>query len=526
MGNGLRQTAAALGGAGIMALILLTTQGSSGSVRTGDRANGAASSSARTSPAESRLRGLRLTGEEESWVREQVEGERVRRDEARILEDDSGLKIVERVRKSGADPMEVIADFDQFQAHVHPATGPRVAINSTGEVTTVSLQDDAASAELIEFGPGKFVLAQRGTRFSYKRESIKHLEIRGAGMDKTTLTLSTSALLTVAENLENLRVSNLTIDAGKQGSVTLDIRGGAAAIFENVRFQAWHTGAGYSAPIGFAGRAYLGFRNCEWLGGAGYRGGTALSMRGTGLVTFDGCLFADVARSILGTGGAPGGSAVYFNNCTWENSKLTDVRILMGKEPAYPIYVVGGTVFTADRENWGAQFAARVEGVAFQEGLPRCTIGRLIETLRRLPPDVAERIVSIAAFNPTREGTVEFVLHVQNSSEFRSRLREQNKPTDNPLIAAIRPSGEVAVKSSRGRYGLPQLPGRPRPEPVERLLAILERCNLDQASEAYGLARILWPSKEGPIPAISIVTGRDGRAKRYVDARTGAPLKR
>ena len=140
------------------------------------------STSTRTTPAEVGLRGLDLTAEEESWVRKQVEHERARREEARIRPTDTGLRIIERILNSQADPSDLLADFDLFASHVESAPGSAVVIRARGEVT-------------------------------------------------------------------------------------LDVRGGTAAVFENVRFRAWWTSAGYSAPIGFSGRGYLGFRNCEWIGG-------------------------------------------------------------------------------------------------------------------------------------------------------------------------------------------------------------------------------------------------------------------
>jgi hypothetical protein len=293
-------------------------------------------------------------------------------------------------------------------------------------VTRVSLDDLPPETVVVEFGPGRFLVRSR--RFSHLDEDVASLEIRGAGMDKTTLVASDTLVLPLKQ-LEHLRIRDLTFDCEDQ---ILDVRGNCAAVLENVRMVNWTASAGYSAPIGTLGRVYLGLDGCEFIGNrSGRGGGSALAVRGHSLVSARGCLFADLSPVIHGWGGAAAKSEAVFTDCTFENSQLAHMGFLHQERPEFPLRVRGGVVrlghssWPAEvrREKWGVAYAAESPGVKFLPGAPRAPLSAVLRAIELAPVRADEVLLGLEVRRAARGAPLRVALHWYRPKEKRDRMR-------------------------------------------------------------------------------------------------------
>lgn len=527
MSTGIKLAGAAALGAAVTAVGMLALPQRADSPRARSPRNG--SHTARPSLAEatesSSLSDLRPTADEVAWLRRTLQAERVRRESARIRPEDSGLDILKRVVEHGADVSELIRDFERFQGHVRPAQGKTVRVQAQGDVTTVNLEEVAADAVLIEFGAGTFKLDRNARQFHYPRGDIKQLEIRGVGMDRTIIVSGDRGLLTPLGRIEHLRIHDLTFDGGRSGDELLDIRGNVAVIFENVRFRAWSSG-GYSAPVGLSGGAYLGCRNCEWLGGyRGQKGHTAVAVRGTAVASLKGCLFADVETVVQGWEGAAAKSSVHIEGCVFENSRLADNRFLHQGKPEFPISVRGGEVFYESREKWGAEFAAELVDVAFREHIPRCRLQDLLRVARAFPLEEGQRLQGVQVVAAFREPPREFLVWVWSPSDFVRRQHEQGKQIRREALVTIDASGRLKVEPVDRRRRLRNFGSGRVIEGGRSITDVIGRAGLDPSLEAYGIVQSGFGTTDGTVPAIEV---RDARGHLFLVLHgvTGEVLRR
>jgi RNA polymerase sigma-70 factor (ECF subfamily) len=329
------------------------------------------------------LAGLSLTAEEREFLRGALVAERARREAARIDPSDGGLDVLRRTRESGAPTGDLLRDHASMAAHVRTGDGEGREIASDGkDPTVVNLADLAGKSAVVRFGPGRFVLDRRSDEFRNIRKGrvVDSIEIRGAGMDRTTLELGDSNLLFVSGVLKNLRIRDLTIDQGLRGRNLLDARGEVALSLENVRFLGTDTYLHVSGPF------YLAARGCEFLGGGETH---TLALRARGLALFEDCLFADQQAVFLGNSGGSAGMEVALRGCTFENSHVADSRMEYQGKPEYAIRVSGGKVLLgppdmdpADRrKRWGGDWVTATDDVRWGEGAARFTVGDLLNAV-------------------------------------------------------------------------------------------------------------------------------------------------
>jgi hypothetical protein len=346
----------------------------------------------------------------------------------------------------------------------------------------VNLADLAGKSSVIKFGPGSFRLQRNGDAWHTPRAGIRSLEIRGAGMDATTLQAGdVRDLLLVPEgtSLENLVIADLTFDAG--GGSLLDVRGRVSVALENVRFENSQHGAGHSAPVGISGDAFFGAKGCEFLGpGRGF----ALSVRGSGLALFESCRFDGLESAVIGQG-ERADSVVHYLECDFTGTRVTDSRVATrpAKVPRFPIRVRGGRVrwgppeTTEERrkEEWGLPFVAEATGIEFGPSIPSCTLGLLLAALDRVSVGEDESVLGIRVLTSGRSGPESLGVTVRNLKtnavrHFQCRA-DGSQPTEWPR-----------------RMGTP---GVPSPEQVVGALplgAVLRLSGLPEGTAANSLA--------------------------------------
>ncbi|MCP5070824.1 MAG: hypothetical protein GY946_30025, partial [bacterium] len=316
--------------------------------------------------------------------------ERLRAEAALMRPGDSGLEILTRVFDHGMDPWLVMNNSAAFRSRVRPSPEPAVRVDTTrGEIKEVSLA--RLGSTIIEFGPGTFKVSTRGLRV---REPVPHFEIRGAGIDETTLLLDRSLVVTGA--IEHLRMQDLTLDFGGEADL-LDVRGRVAAAFERVRFKNVQGEA-----MNLAGHAYVACLECEFVKADGRGGARALMLRGPALVVLEKCALKGLTDLQYAFNEAAG-SRMRLLDCTFEETRLADSRILgPDKQPLVEIRVDGGQATFGQldltdetrAEHFGVQFAT-VTDFSLLPTIRLLTLGRLIEVLRSVEFPANEEFFSI-----------------------------------------------------------------------------------------------------------------------------------
>ncbi len=325
--------------------------------------------------------GTPVTGVELAFLRRALADERKRAQqavadaeeqirEAQLQSDDDGLTVLDRYLRRGSDVSDVVSSFAAMRAHVRTEPGPVRRIESTGERTSVDMSKVTAGNAVIEFGEGVFVLDQGSTLWNVQREDLESLEIRGSGMNKTTLIGPGWAFLCANKGarIRNLVISDLTINSLEKEQIVLDARGGISAAIERVRFDGWVV-AGHAAALGVTGDAFLALRDCEFKGD-----GYVLSLRGPGMAVFERCSFSD-ARSVLIAGSHKKGRAaiVRLNDCDFNTVPIADRNLHSQDEGGADVEIRGGTAAggpaswtEAQRiKNFGAREVVSMKGLKF-----------------------------------------------------------------------------------------------------------------------------------------------------------------
>jgi hypothetical protein len=452
------------------------------------------------------------TPAESEFLRKALAEERRRSLAARIRAEDSGLDVLRRILEERADPAEILGDFDRFASHVRSAKGRvvRFAEPASGGAPIVLRDSEAKGAAILEFGPGRFVLDTNW--WGAGTEDTAELEIRGAGRDQTILVPQRN-LIMATKRLDHLRIHDLSIETAE--GMTLDVRGNAAAIFEDVRFLAWQA-AGHAAAVGVSGKGYVGLRRCEFLGG-GARQGFGISLRGPAVVLAEDCTFADVMAAVIGGSGTASGSVVRLVNCRFLGSPLADRGGRRGESPELEIHVAGGEAFLGGKDlseedrrlRWGVQFAASVEGVVFGPDPARPTLGELLAVLDAVKPDIDGVPLSVSFVSAERFG--------QPSSY---SLAAWDGKSQRPTVYTVRMQGGRAIVTLDPRGGGPSVPEPGELDGVSPLADLLRRAGISGTTEATEI-QLQVTLRNDKRDVHAIVTA-DRRATIVVDAHTAA----
>ena len=475
------------------------------------------SAGAAPAPAPGPLSDLAPTGEEVGFLRDALVAERSRRSAAVLQPGDGGLETIDRVRKSGADATALLWDWSAVRARVRTGEGEQRAIEAVGGEgpTPVNLADLAGKSSVIRFGPGSFRLERKGDAWHTPRAGIRSLEIRGAGMDATTLLmvdLRDFLLVPDDTSLENLVVADLTLDAGS--GCLLDVRGRVSVAIENVRFENSQHSAGHGSPLGISGEVFLGAKGCEFLGSGN---GHAISLRGPVLALFEGCRFDGLESAVIGTEGGVG-SAVHLLGCEFNGTRVADSRVIRGpgKTPAFPIRVRGGRarygppemVEETRKERWGLPFVAEATGLEFGPSTPSCTLGLLLAALDRISVGADESILSIRVLTSGRSGPESLGVSVRNLST-NSVRHFQCRADGTQTSEWPRTQGRPSVPSPEQLFGA--LP----------LVEVIRASDLPVATAANSIAYGAGMSVNGEmVPSVSIQAPSDWPS-RQLDARNG-----
>jgi RNA polymerase sigma-70 factor (ECF subfamily) len=476
-------------------------------------------------PSTSPLLAAGLTAEEAQWAASALRQERERRRAATILPSDTGIAVAERVVEHGADAWPLLlGDFDTIAMHVHPAPGQVARFESTGALTKVDAYRPALpeGTEVIEFGPGTF----RVSNLSRRRGADKgtgHLEIRGAGVDATTIHLDDSAVHSGARN-EHVRIHDLTVDLGGR-SLLVDEREGAAFLLERVHVKDWASG-GHSAAIGIGGLAYLACRDCTFEM-TRQEGMFAVSLRGPAVVAFDRCRFLGL-RSVVGGQRSAQGSRVAIRDCVFEDSLLASSGVTFGpgRRTSIAIRVQGGVVsygppaWTAElrRERWGAALAEDVTGVSFTPTVRVMAPPDLAQLLRSVSLPSGEiihrvevtgwlhrapSILRVDSWNPSAKETRVYDIRLSASGGWETHVGDRSGSSP--------PAGTLEAPDMADLLSRVRMPGGAG----IRVAQFVTRPGLREGQPAQGLG-------------LSLNTGEDphsGRGDVWIDPATGRPFE-
>ena len=338
----------------------------------------------------SALADLEPTDAELTRLRTFLVEERARAEAAVMRPSDSGLAVLTRVFENGMDPWLAMNESAAFRARVRSSPDRAVTVDTPrGEVTEVSLAK--LGSKVIEFGPGTFKVSTGRLKV---RDALPHFEIRGAGMDETTLLLDRRLMITGA--IEHLQVQDLTLDLGGAASL-FDVRGRIAAAFERVRFKDVRGEA-----LNLGGQAYVSCVSCEFLKADGGSGARVATLRGPALLVLEKCAFIGLA-DVQYTFKDAAGSRIRLLDCTFEETRLADSRILGDDEqPLAEIRVEGGQATYGPRnwtdeersKRWGAPFA-KITDFSLLPTIRLLTLRRLVEILRTVEFPRDEMLYSI-----------------------------------------------------------------------------------------------------------------------------------
>lgn len=270
-----------------------------------------------------------------------------------------GLDLLAAHEAGDVDATALFWKWDEVARRVVPEKGDVVRFESGDGVTDADLKRVTRKTRVIEFGPGTFNLI-------HTARWPATFEMRGAGKDATVLRSPKRDLLVVSDKLEHARMRDFTFE----GSGLVYVDGAAALLVENVRLRTWEANAGFAAPVGVGGSGYLGFRNCEFIGGVRRpAGGCAINVRGRALALFERCRFVDVDCAVLGAASAKISrrSRVNLLDCNFYNA--SEKR----RDTVFPVGRRGGASHSA----------------------PRCTVAQLRAVLDRFRPRSRERVTGV-----------------------------------------------------------------------------------------------------------------------------------
>lgn len=369
------------------------------------------------------LEDLRPTAAETEWLRSTLARERERLASSQLRSDDSGLQVLERVLDFGTDPaLTMFTSFEVFRDRVRPSGAAPLAIAAGGDRSALSFPA-LGMVTVIDLGPGTFRLDDPNARWSALREGVESVEIRGAGKDATTLVAGHQWALLQSNSSpagRRLTLRDLTFDGETAEGSLLDLRDAAAVRLERVRVRGWQL-SGHAAAIGVSGRTYLVADGCEFDGG-GRTSGFGISLRGPALVWARGCLFADIGHSaIIVSDEKAKGGLVRLEDCTFVNTRVLDRVGDCPVEVRGARVEFGAAALTEQErgERWGRTQLTAAEGVTFAPGVPRCTLGDLLEVLRRTSVPDAERVTRLELGGLRQGKPHRFTLETRTSGRSR-----------------------------------------------------------------------------------------------------------
>lgn len=258
-----------------------------------------------------------VSEDDKIWMRDALKKEKERREAAEFKDDDTGRKILEKIQNHAADPTPLFSSFERFSKPLRLRPDPEKVVHLTPENANKFLAELARGA--IE--PTTFLLSA-GTfdlNRNFDLRNADHVVIRGEGMDRTIV--KTSGSFVFAADVQQVTIENFTIDGAERGDEMLDSRGPAAFLFSRVRTFGFDCGAGGSSAIIFGAPIYVGFENCEILGGYGRNpmGGSAAAVRGLGFAYFKDCRLRELSVPAFDGDRQSEGSRVVFDGCRFSH---------------------------------------------------------------------------------------------------------------------------------------------------------------------------------------------------------------
>jgi len=350
----------------------------------------------------------RALADERRRVAQAQADEEERQRERQLQSDDDGLTVLDRYLRRGSDVTDVVASFASMRAHIRTDAGPVRRIEATSDRTPVDLTEVAAGHTVLEFGEGTFVLDRGSDGWNVRRENVQSLEIRGAGMDKTTLVGPGWAFLCANKKaqIKNLVIRDLTIDSIEKEQIVLDARGGIAAAIERVRFAGWVV-AGHASALGVSGDAFLALRDCVFENSAG---GFVLSLRGPGLAVFERCTFEGARCVVIADSHSSGLPAtVRLIACDFGTVRVADRNLHRRGGGGADVEIRGGTASAgpaswteAERiKNFGAVDVVSMQGLTFRSTMPTFSVS---DAAAAFELAVAAGLGNVAGFSVVNPG--------------------------------------------------------------------------------------------------------------------------
>ncbi len=451
--------------------------------------------------------------DEAAYLEKSLRAERARRADAVIRPTDTGLEILRRFHEAQADLSEVLGDYDRFSSHVVHAEGKSVAWKGGDGVTKVS-RDEAKGVVVLEFGPGTFLLERGRGGWGDFREGVKALEIRGAGMDATTVRYDNN-LLYAAKGIENLRMSGLTWEYADSNWV-LSTRGDVALACEDVRFRG-APGAS-NAPFYLEAYTYLGFRRCVFESAGS---GAAVRIRGDVVALFKECAFRDLRSVVYADAGTSREGSIRFEDCEFEGSMLADPWAFEYRgQPAFPIVVLRGRVSfggatLADarrRADWGVSLATSVDGTVFGPDPNLPTVSDLLDVLAGVARDTRLVPMELHLKLPGR-GT--------RPASYEVAVWDAAAKKSVAFLAAFDAAGvHVTANPGGPTYGLTEA----RVAASKSLLEILSAAGVPRSAPARGVHLYDWWVGSKSVLAVHLES--DDWPGWMIDAATGEVLTR
>jgi RNA polymerase sigma-70 factor (ECF subfamily) len=457
---------------------------------------------------------LQLTEEERRDIPEMVAQYRHRRERMRIDPGLGGVEVLQRAREFGLDPLSLIASYDAVRARVR-VDGERRSVDAPADGSPVDLSKWGAGVAILELGPGTFKLDPRSSEWLKVREGSRSLEIRGAGMDRTTIVYDQVGHFAFASDegrFENLVIRDLTLDGGERGDLIVDARGAVSVALENVRVAGWH-GSGHGAAIGVSGNALLGARGCEFIGRGG--GLFVLSVRGQSLAVFEKCLFVEPGECVVGNGTSLGtATGVRLIDCTFRNAAVVSRRMLKGSKPLFPVSVTGGGAMIGApditeedrRKAFGAEWLAALEGTTLGPGIPDCTASEIAALLERVVVGASETVYGVRHLGPGRFG-----------------LRVLDRTTSGRSWRIVGTDGNDIEKSPRDPGGGWNAPTGALLDGVQ-LASILRNAPIPPESAATEIGLTGMKSNEADDLGLNVKAGAPGFYDWFVQVSTGKVL--
>lgn len=463
------------------------------------------------------LEDLRPTEAEIQWLRSGLARERERLAAAALRADDSGLEVLERVLDRGTDAaLTLFTPFETFRDRVRrPGAAPQ-AFAARGEAW-VFAPPKLGATSVIDLGAGTFRIDDPNGGWSRLGPEVESLEVRGAGMDATTLVAGHPWAFLQSHGRaagRSLTLRDLTFDGEVAEGALLDLRDAAAVRLERVRVRGWQL-TGHAAAIGASGRTYLALDGCEFDGG-GRAGGFALSLRGPAILWARGCTFSDLGgAAVIASGDAVKGGSVRLEACTFVNARVLD------RDAACPVEAPGARVELGHKDlteaeraaRWGRAWLTSAEDLSLAPGIPRCVLGDLLDVLRRAEVPDGERVTHLGL-----EG-------LRDGKPSRFTLETRAAGRRRPSVYAARLDGgrlEMVLRPQGGGHGAPDEADLAR---VPSLRLALEHAAVASDVPLRVVEYALERGREGAPDAVVVRAYDDWQTLWDLDPTTGAVLR-